>query len=141
MPTVRYRATVGGIAAALPIPAVTPEGATGGACRVAGYPGTLRVPQPGPDVLHVRRLAAAGFYPSTAAHYIRPQKYLLIAPYPMVAPVARTRDRPSPVPAATPKNVARSIMRAPPRIGGLTVTRNPRPIVLWPIRGRPGRYA
>ena len=141
MPAIRYSAHVGGCPAALPIPAVTPEGATGGSAHVVGYPGTLAVPAPGPNVLHVRQLAAAGFYGSTAAGAIRPTKYMLVPPYPMAPTVPRTRDRPSPVPAVVPKNVARQLMRTPPRIAGVTVTNNPRPIVLWPIRGRPGRYA
>jgi hypothetical protein len=141
LPAIRYQASVGGIPAALPIPAVTPEGATGGSSHVLGFPGTLAVPAPGPNILHVRKLAAAGYYGSTAASAIRPTKYMLVAPYPMVAPVARTRDRPAPVPAVSPKNVPVQLMRTPPRIAGTTVTNNPRPIVLWPIRGRPGRYA
>lgn len=141
MPTIRYRASVGRCAAALPVPAVSPEAATGGACHVAGFPGNLIVRQPGPNVLHVGKLAAKGYYPSDAAGYIRPDVYLLTPPYPMRAPVSRSRDRISPVPAVTPTNVPASLMRRPARIGGSTVTNNPRPMVLWPVRGRPGRYA
>lgn len=140
MPTIRYRASVGGCQAALPIPAVSPEGATGGACHVAGFPGNLIVRQPGPNIVQASQLAAKGYYPSNAANYIRPTKYLLVAPYPM-APVGIGRDRISPVPAVSPKNAPASLMRRPARIGGTTVTNNPRPIVVWPIRGRPGRYA
>lgn len=141
MPTIRYRASVGRCAAALPIPAVSPEGATGGACHVAGFPGNLIVRQPGPNVLQAGKLAAAGFYPSNAANCIRPTKYLLTPPYPMRAPVSRSRDRISPVPAVSQGRSAAVRMRTPPRLGGTTVTNNPRPIVLWPIRGKPGRYA
>ncbi len=141
MPSIRYQADVGGITAALPVPAPSPSQATGGTCRVVGYPGTLPVPSPGPNVVQVPRLAALGFYGSNAATHMRPTKYRLVAPYPMAPTVGRTRDRPSPVPAVSPARSAAVRMTAPPRLGGSTVTNNPRPIVLWPIRGRPGQYA
>ena len=141
MPTVRYSANVGGCPAALPIPAVSPEGATGGGSHVLGFPGTLAVPALGPNILQNGRLAALGFYPSNAANVIRPSLYRLVAPYPGSPRVGRTRTRPSPVPSATVPNRVPSLMSRPARIGGNTVTSNPRPRVMWPVRGRPGRFA
>jgi len=141
VPSVRYSAQVGGNAAALPIPAPSPSMATGGACRVFGFPGTLVVPAPGPGLPQVAALARRGFYPSNAAHFIRPTKYLLAPPYPMHKPLGRTRDRISPVPAVNPGRVPKAVMRSPAglRLRG-QVMNNPRPMVLWPVLGRPGRF-
>ena len=141
MPAVRYRANVGRMAAAVPVPASTPSGASGGACRVLGFPGNLAVPSPAPDFIpRVPALAARGYYPSLAARVIRPQIYILAAPYPMKAPVGRAQDRISPVPAETPTSPAvRTAMRGPRFLGGF-VMNNPRPQVRWPVLGRPGTF-
>jgi hypothetical protein len=136
---VRYTANVGRMTAAVVIPASTPSRATGGVCRVAGFPGTLAVPTSVPDVPRVPKLAAQGYYPSLAARYMRPQVWSLVAPYPMRPPLKRTRDRISPVPAVTPKHSVPLAQKPRPTIGP-TVMYNPRPFIAWPVRGRRGTY-
>lgn len=137
---IRYRANVGRMAAAVVIPAVSPSKATGGACRVVGFPGTLAVPSPGANTPKVPELEAQRFYGSQAARYINPQVYVLAPPYPLRPRVYRGRDRISPVPAVKPQNAVTTTQRAPHRLGS-SVLYNPRPLVAWPVRGHPGTYA
>ena len=141
MPAVRFQARVGRMAAAVPVPASTPSAATGGACRVLGFPGNLSVPSPGPDYLpHSPALARRGYYRSPAARVIKPQVYLLEPPYPMRRP-RRPQDRISPVPALKPTQTTVTAMRSP-RFLGVGVMNNPRPQVRWPVIGaRRGTYA
>ena len=141
MPAVRYQARVGRMAAAVPVPASTPSAATGGACHVLGFPGTLAVPSPGPDYLpQSPALARRGYYRSAWARVIRPQVYVLAPPYPMRVP-RRPQDRISPVPAITPSQVTVTAMKSPTFLG-IGVMNNPRPQVRWPVIGaRRGTYA
>ena len=141
MPAVRYSAKTGRMAAAVPIPAVTPSAATGGVCRVFGFPGNLSVPSPAPDYIpRTPALVRRGYYPSLAAQAIRPQVYLLAPPYPMRVP-RRPQDRISPVPAIKPQQVSITAMRSPTFLG-VGVMNNPRPQVRWPVIGaKRGQYA
>lgn len=138
----RYQALVGGAGpGALPVPASTPSEATGGACRVLGFPGTLVARTPNTTVFTPADPGYARLRSGNATAHMRPSVYLLAPPYPGVPPVGRTRSRPSPVPATAASRSAVALMRTPPRLGGVTVTSQPRQFIRWPVRGQRGTYA
>lgn len=124
-----------GVGAFNPIPWITPEAATNGQNRVVNSLGTVPVPSPRPASMSLRGLYGRFFQGSdNSPGWFLPVVGVVFPNLTMKFPGRLFGHRPTPVPAAA-IGVAPRVAPMGTRLGGRTVTANPKPYTQWPTYG------